>query len=144
MPDRTSAAARKLERAKQALYDAMAADVRDGVSANEVARRASPTLSRPVVLGVLRARAIYDAAEAALADTLAREWVQIVLVDRAVALSLDPRTAGLSVRNQDVIARMTLKSLELAGLSLRCWDRNDEDDDVAYHFRNGRHVEITR
>ncbi|MGW7446633.1 hypothetical protein [Kitasatospora sp. NPDC054795] len=145
MPDRTTTALKRLERAKQDVARAMARDFREGASANEIARRARSAYSRPVVLEMIKAElAAQEAREALSAAQTAISLASHVGVENTGRFAIVgmPRVAQKGRRIGDMLTLQAVRTITEAGLCLRPLADHPADTDPAFILRHGGAVEV--
>ncbi|WP_380280505.1 hypothetical protein [Kitasatospora purpeofusca] len=148
MPDRTTAALRRLAQANRDVARAMAKDFLDGTSANEIARRARNAFSRPIVLEMLKAElAAQEVAEALSMDNrvfgkLAR-YVDVENSGRFVTIAL-PGVVNASGRLGDALTVQVVRTITDTGLRLCPMGGHPADTDPAFILRRGEAVEVRK
>ncbi|MEV7936633.1 hypothetical protein AB0O82_10860 [Kitasatospora sp. NPDC088264] len=148
MPDRTTAALKRLAQANRDVARAMAKDFLDGTSANEIARRAQRAFSRPIVLEMLKAElAFQEVAEALNSDVtpfgdLAR-YIELENSDRLVTVAI-PGVVNASNRLGDALTIQVVKTITDTGLRLRPLRGYPADTDPAFILRQGQAVEVRK
>lgn len=146
MPDRTTAALKRLAHANRDVARAMAKDFREGTSANEIARRARSTFSRPIVLEMIKAELAAQEAREALNASVTRfgnlaRLVRVESTGRFVIVAT-PNAVNTVPRLGDALVIQAVKTITDAGLKLRPLADYPADTDPAFILRHGGVVEV--